>query len=144
MSNENVSARNEKGSASLKFLLVLVVLGAIFHAGYIYAPVAYNGEDFKQRMKEIVVNATAMPTASANSLDGVKDQLRRAANSKDVPLNAVINVTRTNGVVQASVNYQKDLQLLPFGLYKYTYKFSHTANGLNMFDEKAQTGKTAQ
>ena len=37
----------ERGSASLKFLIVMAILGATAYAGYLYVPVAFNATRIK-------------------------------------------------------------------------------------------------
>ena len=39
--------KSERGSATIKFTLVLVVLALLAHAGWNYVPVAYEGASFR-------------------------------------------------------------------------------------------------
>ena len=50
---------SQRGSASAKFLALLVFIGLLAHAGYNYVPVAYNGAAFKQEMDTAVVKGLA-------------------------------------------------------------------------------------
>jgi hypothetical protein len=122
-------ARNsERGGAGVKFLLVVVVLFMVGHAGFSYVPAAYQAEDYKQRMNELVTNAFAMPNSSANNPESVKSRLRNYANDYGVPLDALIKVDKmNNGALKAQVKFSKEIELLPFGLYKYRYDFDYTA-----------------
>jgi hypothetical protein len=119
---------SERGGAGIKFLLVMVVLFLIGHAGYNYVPTAYQSEDYKQRMNETVVNAFAMPNAVTSSPEAVKLRLRTLGNQYDVPQNALIKVDKVeNGAMKARVFYTRQIEMLPLGLYSYTYEFDHTA-----------------
>ncbi len=52
----------ERGSATVKFLIVAAVLISIFHAAYNYIPVAYQGESFKQEMQTAAIQGFTLPT----------------------------------------------------------------------------------
>lgn len=120
--------RAEHGGAGVKFLLVVLVLFLLAHAGYNYIPAAYQAEDYKQRMGEVVTQAYAMPYSSASSLENVKTRLRRHADDEQIPADAVIKVDKLeNNAMRAQVRYVKEIELLPFGLYKYKFQFDHTA-----------------
>ena len=120
---------SEHGGAGVKFLIVLVVLICIGQAGYSYVPVAYQSEDYKQKMNEVVMNAYAVPNAATNSPELVKQRLRNYGNDYGVPANAFIKVDKIeNGGLRAQVKFAKEVELLPFGLYKYNYEFDHTAS----------------
>ena len=41
----------ERGSANLKFLIVMVIMGATAYAGYLYVPVAFNANTYKDLMQ---------------------------------------------------------------------------------------------
>jgi hypothetical protein len=119
---------SEHGGAGVKFLIIVVVLFMIAHAGYAYVPTAYQCEDYRQRINEVVTNAFAMPLAATNSPEMVKQRLRNYGNEYAVPLNAFIKVDKMdNGGLKAQVKFSKDIDLLPLGLYKYHYEFDHTA-----------------
>lgn len=124
MKNTMNTGNHERGGASVKFLLVLLVLFLIGNAAYNYIPVAYEGEDFKQEMETAVVQAMAMP--GANSIDMTKARLRRVAQADGIPPDAFIEVKQVNNILQARAYYLKPVKILPFGLYDYTYQFDHT------------------
>jgi hypothetical protein len=117
---------SERGSAGVKFLLVLVVLGLVANAGFNYVPVAYEGESFKQEMQTAVVNGTALPPQS-NPLGSVKTRLARAASDNNLPSDAFVEVKQVGNTIQAHASYSKKVGILPFGMYNYTYQFDHTA-----------------
>lgn len=118
----------EHGGAGVKFLIVVVALFIIGHAGFNYVPIAYQAQDYKQRMTEVVTNAFAMPNSAINSPEAVKQRLRRYGNDDGVPADALIKVDKMdNGAMRAQVKFARQIELLPFGLYKYNYEFDNTA-----------------
>lgn len=122
-----INNRNlERGSASVKFLIILISLILIGNAGYNYIPVAYEAEDFKQEMEKAVVQALALPN-NADVPGTIKSKIRRVALANAVPPDVVIEVKQVNNIYQARAAYLKQVNILPFGLYNYTYHFDHTA-----------------
>lgn len=122
------SSNSEHGGAGVKFLLVVVVLFCLGHAGFVYVPVAYEAEDYKQRMNELVTNAFALPNSPTSSPEAIKQRLRNYGNDYGIPANAVILVDKAeNGAPRAQVKYSREMELLPFGLYRYNYEFNHIA-----------------
>lgn len=126
MKKETRNKNIEKGSAGVKLVAVLVFLFLLAHAGYNYVPVAYEGESFKQDMQTAVVQGLAVPMGMTIT-DTVKIKLQRAIASNNIPPDAVVQIKQTGNSVQAHVSYSKQVTILPFGLYKYTYHFDHTA-----------------
>jgi hypothetical protein len=119
---------SERGGAGVKFLLVVLGLFFAAHAGFAYVPAAYQAEDYKQRMHELVTNAFAMPNSSGSNPEVVKQRLRSYANEYGVPTDALIKVDRMdNGALKAQVKFVKQIELLPFNLFRYNYEFDHTA-----------------
>jgi hypothetical protein len=126
MKNPDLSRTGERGSAGPKVLLVFVVLILAAHAGYQFIPVAYQAASFKQEMETAVVKGLAAP-GQTKPTEVVAATIRRAASDYDVPPDAVIDIRPVGGVVQAHVSFTKTVPILPFGLYKYEYRFDHTA-----------------
>jgi hypothetical protein len=116
----------ERGGAGVKFLLVVVVLFLIGHAGYNYIPVAIEGEGMKQEMQTAVLQGTALP-ARGNPVAVVKQRLQKAALEYNLPEDTFIDVRLANNVIQARVSYRKQVNMLPFGIYKREYIFDQTA-----------------
>lgn len=115
----------ERGSVGVKLAAVLVVLVLLAHAGYNYIPVAYDGQSFKQEMQTVVIQSLALPSAG-KPVEATKARLLRTATQNNVPADAFIEVKQLNNVLQARVSYAKPVEILPFGLYTYTYEFDHT------------------
>lgn len=117
----------ERGSAAVKFVIVLFVLILTVHAGYNYVPVAYQAESLKSDMQTAVVQGIALP-GKMNPVDNVKVRVQQAMKNNDAPAEAIVNVTQqANNVIQARVAYTKAVSILPFGIYTYQYQFDHTA-----------------
>lgn len=125
-SNEMKNRKSERGGASAKLLAVVVVLFLIGHAGYNYVPVAYEGENFKQEMQTAVTQGMAVPPG-VQPVDMVKGKLQKAIAANNVPADAIVQVKATTGSVMARVAYVKQVNILPFGIYKYKYQFDNTA-----------------
>jgi hypothetical protein len=117
---------SERGGAGVKLLIVLLVLFLIGNAGYQWIPVAYSGESLKQDMQTAVVQGLAAP-GRTSPVDLVKKKILVSVESNNVPPDVVIEVKAVNNMIQAHVTYTKDVPLLPFGIYNYSYEFDHTA-----------------
>ena len=126
MNKETRNNNSEQGSAKVKLAAVLTVLFLIGHAGYNYIPVAYEGENFKQDMQTAVVQGMAVPVGMTIN-DMVKGKLQRAMASNNIPPDAYVQIKQANNTVQAHVAYSKQVNMLPFGIYKYNYQFNHIA-----------------
>ena len=126
MSKAVTALNPERGGATLKLLIIVMVLVIAANAGLNYIPVAYNGQNFKQEMETTVVQAMAVPP-NVKPVDMVKKRLTRAASEDDLPADMYLEVKQTGNVVQARVAYTKQVSILPFGIYDYAYQFDHTA-----------------
>lgn len=118
---------SERGGAGVKLLMVIIGVILLANAGYNYIPVAYQGLSFKQEMDGAVVKGTVLPTTAKNPLDAVKMKLNQVARSNDIPDNAIIEVYQVGQSITGRVRYAKYVELLPFGLYQYTYNFDYTS-----------------
>ena len=116
----------ERGSAGVKFTIVLVILFLIGYALINYVPTAYEGASFKEEMHTAVVQGSALPTAG-DPIGVTKLRLKRMASSNNLPPDTFLEVKAVNSVIQARVVYSKQVSLMPFGLYNYNYYFDHTA-----------------
>jgi len=110
---------NERGSARLKFLLVVLILGAVGYAGYLYVPVAYQAYLFKDLMQHDV------DVAAANGYkpSWVGDQLTKSLPEYDIPPDAVITPIQQDNRIEVHVQYAKTVE---FPGYTYQYEFDHT------------------
>ena len=127
MKKLNSSNRSsERGSAGVKFMLVFMVLALVAHAGINYIPVAYQGASFKQEMDTAVVKGLGA-SGRIKPMDAVKASINKASFDYDIPDDALVEVTPVNGVVEAHVAYERQVNMLPFGLYRYKYDFDYVA-----------------
>jgi hypothetical protein len=126
MNSEKRDRRSERGSAATKFVLILLVLVLIGHAGFNYVPVAYSAENFKAEMQTAVVNGMAVPS-TVKPVDNVRIRIQKAAADNDIPSDMVLDVKMNTQTVVAHASYTKKVNLLPFGMYVYDYKFDYTA-----------------
>lgn len=118
--------QSERGSAAVKFLAVFVVLFLVAHAGWNYVPVAYQGASFRQEMDTAVVKALGAQ-GRLKPVDIVNASVKKALFDFDIPDDAEVEIGPVNGVVEVRVAYTRDVNMLPFGLYKYKYNFDYTA-----------------
>lgn len=116
----------ERGSAGVKFSIVLTVLILAGNAGINYIPVAYEAESLKSDMSAAVLQGLAMP-GKINPVDNVKSRVQKAMVVNSAPADATLNVTQQGNVIQARVTYTKNVSILPFGIYTYKYQFDNTA-----------------
>lgn len=117
---------SQRGSATTKFLIIFVFILMAAHAGYNYVPVAYNGASFRQEMDTAVVKGLAA-AGRIHPVEAVTAHIRKAANDYRIPSDAVIEIVNDKGHVTARATYQQPVNMLPFGMYKYNYKFEYTA-----------------
>jgi hypothetical protein len=122
----SVNRNSERGGAGVKFLLVFVFLALIAHAGFNYIPVAYEAASFRQEMDTAVVKALGA-SGRIKPMEVVQASLQKASFDYNIPEDAFIEVKPVNGVVEAHVAYTRNVNMLPFGLYKYNYQFDHVA-----------------
>jgi len=113
------SRTTERGSARLKFILVVAVIGIVAYIGYMFLPVAYQAYLFKDLMQHDVDVCSAQgypPT-------WVKDQLVKSAPEYGVPANAVIDPVQQDNRIEVTVKYVIPIE---FPGYTYEYNFDHT------------------
>ncbi len=117
--NTNVRS-SQRGSARLKFILVMVVIAIVAYAGYMFLPVAYQAYLFKDLMQHNVDVASTQGYAPA----WVKDQLVKSAPEYGVPPDAVINPVQRDNRMEVTVQFARPIE---FPGYTYQYNFDHTA-----------------
>lgn len=117
---------SERGSAGIKLILVLTVIVLVGHAGINYVPVAYQGASFRQEMDTAVVRGLGA-SGRIRPQEAVTASIQKASYDYDIPNDAFVEIKPVNGVIEARVAYQRKIDMLPFGLYKYVYDFDYTA-----------------
>ena len=126
MNNAAKNRESERGSAGVKFVLILAALALVANAGYNYVPVAYDAESLKTEMGTAVLQGLALP-GKMNPVDNVKARIVKAIQANSIPPDALVDVKQTGNVITARVTYSTQVNILPFGIYKYNYNFDYTA-----------------
>ena len=109
----------ERGGATLKFLVVLVVCAAIIFAGVQYVPAAYHARAFESFMQDTVNNAALTDKKPA----WVEEQLRKGFEEHGVPDDAEVKVSVSGTRMEATVQYTQSLSFL---VTDYDYEFDRT------------------
>lgn len=109
----------ERGSANLKFLIVMALLGSCAYAGYLYIPIAYQAHAFKDLMQHYadVGAAQGYPPSWAGQ------QLAKSAAEYEVPANAIITPAQRDNRLEVRVQFVREIE---FPGYTYNYEFDHT------------------
>ena len=117
----------ERGSASLKFLIVMLIIGACAYAGYLYIPVAYQAHSFKDLMQHYVdvASAEGKPPAWAG------EQIIKNFGEYDVPPDALIAPNKRDNRIEVRIQYVKPVE---FPGYTYNYEFDYTARSTAFLD----------
>ena len=126
MNNAEKNRESERGSAGVKFVLVLFVIVLVANAGINYVPVAYDAESLKTEMGTAVLQGLALP-GKLNPVDNVKARIAKSIQTNNIPADAIVDVKQNGNVLTARVSYSKPVNILPFGIYKYKYNFDYTA-----------------
>lgn len=114
------SRPNELGGARLKFLIVVLVLGALAYGGYLYLPVQYDAYLFKDLMQHNVDVAVTQGYPES----WVSDQLKKSAPEYHVPADAIITPSHQENRVVVRVQFTRPIE---FPGYTYNYEFDYTA-----------------
>ena len=109
----------ERGSASLKFVIVMAIIASTAYAGYLYIPVAFHANTFKDKMQHYadVAATQGYPATWAT------DQLKKNAPEDGIPENAVYTPSARGNRIEVRVQY---VQPVEFPGYTYDYEFDHT------------------
>ncbi|HYJ87960.1 MAG TPA: hypothetical protein VEW46_17980 [Pyrinomonadaceae bacterium] len=111
--------KSERGSARLKFLVVVVVIAAVAYAGYLYVPVAYNAYLFKDLMQQKANAAVGL----GHPPTWVKEQLDKSAPDYNIPTDLEITSAVQDKRIEVRAQYSQPIQ---FPGYTYLYNFDHT------------------
>jgi hypothetical protein len=110
----------EYGGSRLKFLIVVVILGVVGYASYLYIPVRYDAYLFQDLMQHDVDVASA----SGKTTAWVTEQLTKSAKDYNVPADAVITSGQEENRVVSTVRFTRPI---PFFGYTFHYEFDYTA-----------------
>jgi hypothetical protein len=109
----------ERGSANLKFVIVMVIMISSAYAGYLYVPVAFQANTFKDLMQHYADVAAAQGYSPA----WAGEQLLKNGPEYQIPANAVITPLAKDNRVEIRVQYVRAIE---FPGYTYNYEFDHT------------------
>jgi len=109
----------ERGSANLKFLIVITILGACAYAGYLYIPVAFQANAYKDLMQHYADVAATQGYAPS----WVSEQLMKSGAEYDIPANAIITPAQRENRIEVRVQYVREIELPG---YTYNYEFDQT------------------
>jgi len=109
----------ERGSATLKFVVVMAIMCSTAYAGYLYVPVAFQANTFKDLMQHY----TDVAVAQGYQPTWVKEQLLKSAPEYQVPAEAIITSAQRDNRIEVRVQYVKAIE---FPGYTYNYEFDHT------------------
>lgn len=135
--DKNFARNGERGNATAKFVLVVVLLFLGAYGGYNYIVTWYQCSHFKEKMTEIITQAYAMPNnKSLNSIEGVHQKILEIGVYDNVPPDALITVERQKAGLVARAVFTREVDILPFNMYKYKYQFDHTARPPSLMEIK--------
>jgi len=109
----------ERGNANLKFLIVMAILVSCAYAGYLYVPVAFQANTFKDLMQHY----TDVAAAQGYKPSWVGEQLMKTAPEYEIPANAIITPAQRDNRMEVRVQYVREIE---FPGYTYNYEFDHT------------------
>jgi hypothetical protein len=127
---KQVARHSERGSSTVKFIIVLAIVGVIVYMGIQYVPVAYNYRSFKNYMQESVDTAAVTGQGS----EWVRSRLQANAKEYGVPPEAKINSNLQDGRVTATVQFTRPVNLLP--IWTYNYPFDYTVKSTDLFSSR--------
>ena len=118
----------DRGSANVKFVLVMAILIATAYAGYLYVPVAYQAYVLKDAMQHNVDQASAM----AYPPSWVQEQLVKNAPEYGLPADAIITPIQQDNRMEVRVQFTRPIE---FPGYTYQYEFDHTARSTKFLSQ---------
>jgi len=120
--------RNERGSASIKFIIVLIVVAVLVYMGVQYIPVAYKYSSYKTYMQDSVDKAAVI----GQGPEWVRNQLQASEDDYGVPRDARIMPGVKDGRVVVTVQFTRPINLLP-GIWTYNYPFDYSVKSTDLF-----------
>ena len=124
----NSTRPDERGNATLKFILVMAILIATAYAGYVYVPVAYNA----YRIKDLMQHNVDLASAQALPPSWVQEQLVKNAPEYGLPPNAVISPVQQDNRMEVRVQFTRPIE---FPGFTYQYEFDHTARSTQFLSQ---------
>jgi hypothetical protein len=125
----NTTRESERGSARLKFLIVVAIIGVVAYAGYQFIPIAYQAYQVKDLMQHDVDTAVAL----GHPPSWVKEQLTKSSPEYGIPPDAVITPVQQDNRMEVRVQYSQPIE---FPGFVYNYEFDHTAKSATFLSVK--------
>jgi hypothetical protein len=119
----------ERGSASLKFVIVMALLGTCAYAGYLYVPVAFQANAYKDLMQHYVDVASSQGYSAA----WISEQLTKNAPEYGIPENAIITPVLRDQRMEVRVQFVREIE---FPGYPYNYEFDQTVRSTTFLSFK--------
>lgn len=124
-----VTRTPERGSARLKFIVVIAIIGMLAYAGRQFIPVLYQDYQIRDLMQHEVDTAVAMGKPTS----WITEQLVKSGPEYGIPADAVITPTQQDARLELRVQYTQPVEFLG---YVYNYDFDHTVKSSNFFSVK--------
>ena len=109
----------ERGSATLKFVIVMALMGATAYAGYLYVPVAFQANAFKDLMQHYADVAATQGYPPS----WLSEQLMKNGAEYGLPSDAIITPAKRNNRLEVRVQF---VRVIDFPGYPYNYEVDHT------------------
>ena len=113
--------RGERGGSRLKFVIVVVILGLVAYAGYLYLPVQFDA----MRFKDLMQHDTEVAATQGYPVTWISDQLKKSLPEYNVPADATITPNQEQGRMSVRVQFTRPIEF--FG-YTYQYEFDHSVS----------------
>jgi hypothetical protein len=125
----NKMRKSERGSARLKFLIVVAIIGIVAYAGYQFIPIAYQAYQIKDLMQHDVDTAVVL----GHPTSWIKEQLVKSGPEYGIPADAVITPAQEDNRMEVRVQYSQPIE---FPGFTYNYEFDHTAKSATFLSVK--------
>jgi hypothetical protein len=111
---------SERGSARVRFIVVLAVVAVVAYMGFQYIPVAYQAHRFKSEIDQKVLDASGR----GNDVELLKREIKTSAKNYGVPPETLtMDVGQLEGRLEVTVKYKRQVNILPFWTYDYNFEY---------------------
>ncbi len=115
----------ERGAISIKVLLILISIGVAAFIVIKIAPVYIDERQVTYKVDDLA-NKSAVRNSKEDQIYKAIEVIRK---EYDLPEDSITLVSREQGRVQISINYQKDIDLL---VTTYQWRVAHTVSGKDL------------
>ena len=115
----------ERGAISIKVLLILILIGMAAFVVIKVAPVYIDERQVTYKVDDLA-NKSAVRNSKEDQIHKAIEVIRK---EYDLPEDSITLVSREQGKVQISINYQKDIDLL---VTTYQWRVVHTVSGKDL------------